>query len=82
MPQPVARAVIIRESDLTAADGLRPAVSGYSFYRLVSPYRALNRDVPELPCPSNSGCCKTTRGQGVRWLAHCRFFPVVGPELA
>ena len=48
MSQPVACAVIMRESDLTGADGLRPAVFGYSFCRLVSPCRVLNGDVHEL----------------------------------
>src|ERR1017187_7204477 len=36
MPQPLTCAPVMRESDLAAADGLRPAVSARSSYRLVS----------------------------------------------
>lgn len=49
MPQPFACVVTRRESDLIDSDSLRPAVSGYSFFRLVSPCGVLIGDVCELP---------------------------------
>ena len=50
MPQPLTCAPVMRESDLAAADGLRPAVSARSSYRLVSACGDLTAEVRE---PSN-----------------------------
>ena len=61
MRQPFACVVTSRESDLTAADGLRPAMFGYSFFRLVAPYGVLIGDVCGLSAttvckPAHSRC--------------------------